>query len=143
MGRTSRNDASIRFGMRIHRKHTAHQATLTTANKVKRMQFLELPYPYGRFGIPVGEWIDFDEAGIYLMSCNRLYSKCFVGNNLPEAMNYNKSIKYTLICAISTLGYRRFLVTDRFGCPRLPTLLCSLWLLNAQNIISIEICICN
>ena len=58
-------------------------------------------YPAGIANIPKEDWIDFDEAGIFVETSNRSSGKCEIGVRVREEGPYNHSEKYTLTMAIS------------------------------------------
>ena len=58
-------------------------------------------YPAGVRNIPREEWIDLDEAGIFVETANRLSGKTIIGVRAREEGPYNHSEKFTLTMAIS------------------------------------------
>ena len=73
---------------------TAYQALLPR-NLARIYVYWHSLYPAGIADIPKDDWIDFDEAAIFVKSCNRKSGKSFIGVRVREEGPYNHSEKYT------------------------------------------------
>ena len=79
---------------------TAYQALLPR-NVARRWAYWNLPYPFGIADIPKDDWIDFDEAAIFVETANRKIGKMRIGQRVREEGPYNHTEKFTLTFAIS------------------------------------------
>ena len=79
---------------------TAYQALLPRVLAL-RWTYWHLPYPFGIANIPKDDWIDIDEAGIFVETANRPSGKTYIGLRVREEGPYNHSEKYTLSMAIA------------------------------------------
>ena len=58
-------------------------------------------YPAGIRNIPKRDWIDLDEAGVFVETANRKSGKAYFGFRVREEGPYNHSEKWTITMAIS------------------------------------------
>ena len=92
---------------------TAYQALLPR-NLAKRWVYWNYNYPAGIRNIPRNQWIDIDEAGVFVETANRKSGKAVIGVRVREEGPYNHSEKFTLTMAISGgLDGRRWLDFER------------------------------
>ena len=59
-----------------------------------------MQFPFGIRGIQPDDLIDFDQAAIFIETCDHGYGKCYIGRDLNEEGPYGHSKKYTLTLAI-------------------------------------------
>ena len=62
--------------------------------------FWNTSFPTGVQNVSAATIIDFDEAAIFLETCNRGYGKCHISSRVNEEGPYNHSAKYTITAAI-------------------------------------------
>ena len=74
---------------------------MTPRNLARRWVYWNCDYPEGIRNIPKRDWIDLDEAGIFVETANRSTGKAFIGVRVREEGPYNHSEKWTLTMAIS------------------------------------------
>ena len=79
---------------------TAYQAFLPV-NVMKRWRFWNLPYPLGIADISRNDFIDIDEAGIFLESADRGEGKAYTGVRINTGGPYSKTEKWNIIMGIS------------------------------------------
>ena len=107
----SRGELTCRLSeLKITRKRgstEAYQAFLPR-NLLKRNIFWDHPLPFGVNGVARRRFIDIDECGIELQSCNRKSGYAFSGARVRKPGNYSRDVKVTIILAIEP------------GDPRLP-----------------------
>jgi DDE superfamily endonuclease len=88
---------------------TAHQALLP--QNVARRQFFWLQMR----NVSRHVLIDIDECGIFLNSCNRSTGVAFSGVRVREEGPYGHDVKFTLIMAIDTSGFKHATFTQIVG----------------------------
>ena len=80
-------------------------------NIFRRQQFCSQPPPVGIVGVALEEFIDCDEAAVFLKMVNRKYGKAYITSQVRETEPYGHSQKWTMILAISpfqNLRHMRF-----------------------------------
>jgi hypothetical protein len=60
----------------------------------------------GVLGVPTNVLIDIDECGVFLTTSNRKYGKGYVGCRVRSVGPYGHDVKWTLIMAIMSNGFR-------------------------------------
>ena len=80
---------------------TARQA-LDPRNILKRRQFWNFAYPFGVANLHIDDFIDLDEAGIFIENCSRGSEKCLIGSRCREAGPYGDSRKTTFITSVAS-----------------------------------------
>jgi transposase len=98
--------AEILLGYTRKRGSTTALQALLPQNVARRNWFWTQPLPLGISGIPRRQLIDFDESGFYLQKANRSSGKAYKGVRVREEGPYGHDEKWTLLLAVSPLGFR-------------------------------------
>ena len=92
--------AEDRLGLSNKRGSTTVYQAILPRNLAKRWVYWNMNYPAGIADIPKQDWIDIDEAGIFVETSNRKSGKQYIGVRVREEGPYNHTQKYTLTMAI-------------------------------------------
>ena len=93
--------AEDRLGLSRKRGSTTAYQALTPRNLARRWVYWNCDYPAGIRNIPTTDWIDLDEAGVFVETANRSSGKAYINVRVREEGPYNHSEKWTLTMAIS------------------------------------------
>jgi len=93
--------AEDRLGLGRKRGSTTAYQAMLPRNLMKRWMYWHLNYPYGIADIPKDDWIDIDEAAVFVETANRSHGKAYIGFRVREEGPYNHSEKYVLTMAIA------------------------------------------
>ena len=92
--------AEDRLGLSRKRGSTTAYQAMLPRNLIRRYVYWNSDYPAGIRNIPRRDWIDLDEAGIFVETANRKTGKAYIGIRVREEGPYNHSEKWNLTMAI-------------------------------------------
>ena len=72
-------EAEDRLGLSRKRASTTARQALDPRNVLKRQIFWTFPYPFGITDIHIDDYIDLDEAGVFVETATRKWGKCVIG----------------------------------------------------------------
>jgi hypothetical protein len=95
-------EAEDRLGLSRKRASTTARQALDPRNVLKRQIFWTFPYPFGIADIHIDDYIDLDEAGVFVETATRKWGKCVIGTRCRQAGPYGHSKKTTFAMAIAS-----------------------------------------